>query len=365
MLNGYSPLVPRQYLRDVFEPLQALNVGDLVAGEAQALRRLHVSHVVVDRGGFPPQVSPYPSAFTAHRLKASGTLALRQAVDPLWLFRVTESPPVPNRQTSPLGLFYEAERQNHETGAVIEAADASGGRIVGGRPGTDPPGFLTFGPYRPLPAGAYVARFRLRGDGLRLDVATHRGRRILAQRTADAGPEWTDALLPFVVEQARPLEFRVFWDGRHEVAVDWVHVVAANRPDREWTYEVEALPHRLGERPDPAASGGQVGVADPVESLRGDLVSGPARLFPAGHYQLTVRLRAEAVSRGPLVRLAVTEPAGRVLAARVVEAGEVPPGAYRDVSLDFVLSRPVVVEFPIAYLGDVGVLLDRVTVTPR
>jgi hypothetical protein len=323
-----------------------------------------VSHVVVARGGFPPQVSPYPSAFTAQRLKVSGTLALRQAVDPLWLFRVTESPPAPNRETSPLGLFYEAERQARQTGEVVEA-DASGGRIVVGRAGAAVPGFLTFGPYRPLPAGPYVARFRVRGAGLRLDVATDRGQRILAQRAADAGPSWTDAFLPFVVEHARPLEFRVFWDGRHEVAVDWVHVVAADRPEREWTYEVEALPHRLGERPDPAASGGQAGFADPVESLRGDLVSGPTRLFPAGRYQLTVRLRAEGAGRGPLVRLAVTEPAGRVLAARVVEAGEVPPGAYRDVALDFTLARPTVLEFPIAYLGDVGLLFDRITVTPR
>lgn len=365
MLNGYSPLVPRRYVGDVFEALQALNVGDLGDGEAQALRRLQVSHVVVDRGGFPPQVSPYPSAFTVERLGASGTLALQQGVDPLWLFRVTASPPVANRQTSPVGVFYEAERQSHETGAVVETAEASGGQVVVGRPGAARPGFLTFGPYRPLPAGAYVARFRVRGSGLRLDVATDRGQRILAQRTVDAGADWVDATLPFVVEHARPLELRVAWDGRHDAAIDWVLVVAADRPEREWTYEVERLPHRLGERPDPAASGGQAGLADPAESLRGDLVAGPARLFPAGRYQVIVRLRAERAGRGPMVRLTVTEPAGRPLAARVVDAGEVPPGAYRDVALDFTLDRPTVLEFPVAYLGDVGVFLDRITVMPR
>ena len=365
MLNGYSPLVPRRYVSDIFQQLEALNVGDLGSDEAQALRRFQVSHVVVDRAGFPPQVSPYPSAFTVQRLGVSGVLAPRQAVDPLWLFRVTERPPTSNRDTSPVGVFYEAERQNRETGAVVEAPEASGGRIAVGRPGVALPGFLTFGPYRPLPAGTYVAWFRVRGTGLRLDVATQRGQRVLAQRTVDAGPGWVDAPLPFVVEHARPLEFRVLWDGQHEVAVDWVHVVAANRPEREWTYEVEALPHRLGERPDPAASGGQAGFADPVESLRGDLVAGPVRLFPPGRYQVTVRLRAEQAGRGPLVRLSVTEPAGRTLAARVVDAGEVPPGAYRDVALDFALDRPTVLEFPVAYLGDVGLFLDRITVSPR
>jgi hypothetical protein len=364
MLNGYSPLVPRRYVDDVFDPLEAMNVGDLDAGEAAALRRLGVTHVVVDRAGFPPQVSPYPSVFTVERLAASGTLALEQSADPLRLFRVTGSAPVVNRETSPIGVFYEAERLNRETGTTVDVPDASGGRIVAARPG-EPGGFLTFGPYRPLPAGAYVARFRVRGNGLRLDVATDLGARVLAQRTVDAAAEWTDALLPFVVDHAGPLEFRVAWDGRREAAVDWVLVVAANRPEVERTYEAEALPHRLGERADPAASGGSAAYADPVESLRGELVGGPVRLFSAGRYQLTLRLRAAGVSQGPLVRLSVTEPAGRTLFARVVEAAEVPPGGYRDVTLDFTLDRPRVLEFPVAFVGDVGVFFDRLTVEPR
>jgi hypothetical protein len=261
-------------------------------------------------------------------------------------------------------VFYEAEWQNHGTGVVADDPDASGRHIVAGRPGT-PAGFLTFGPYRPLPAGQYVARFRVRGYGLRLDVASDFGRRVLAERAVDPGPDWVVEALPFAVEHAKPLELRVAWDGRREAAVDWVLVVAADRPEVERTYEVEALPHRLGERADPAASGGWAAWADPVESLRGELIGGPARLFPAGRYQLAVRLRAAGAGRGPLVRLSVTEPAGRALAARVVDAADVPPGEYREVTLDFTLDRPRVLEFPIAFLGDVGVLFDRVTVTPR
>lgn len=364
MVNGYSPLVPRRYVDEVFESLQAMNVGDLGPGEAAALRRLGISHVVVDRAGFPPQISPYPSAFTVERLGASEILAPQQSVGPLALLRVTEAAPAANRQTSPVGEFYEAEWQNHGTGVVVDDPEASGNHSVVGRPGA-PAGFLTFGPYRPLPAGQYVARFRVRGYGLRLDVASDFGQRVLAERAVDPGPAWVDEALPFVVEHAKPLELRVAWDGRREAAVDWVLVVAADRPELERAYEVEALPHRLGERADPAASGGWAAWADPVESLRGDLVSGPARLFPAGRYQLAVRLRAAGAGRGPLVRLSVSEPAGRSLAARVVDASEVPPGGYREVTLDFALDRPRVLEFPIAFLGDVGVLFDRVTVTPQ
>jgi hypothetical protein len=365
-VNGYSPFVPRRYLKDVFESLEPLNVGDVGLEEASALRRLGVSHVVVDRAVFPPQVSGYPSAFTIGRLRGSPALALELGVDPLWLFRVTgEGPAERPGPTSPVGLFYEAEWQNHESGAVVNTPEASGGAMMAARPGLDSPGFLTFGPYRPLPAGKYAARFRVRGAGLRVDVAADRGRRIIAERTVDVGPEWTTVVLPFVVERGQPLEFRAAWDGRAPAAVDWVLVVAADRPDPEWTYEVEALPHKLGERPDPQASGGWAGYADPGESQRTALVSGPVRLFPAGRYRLAVRLRVTAAGLGPLVRLAVTEPMGPTLATREVEAGEVPPGAYREVTLDFALDRPRVLEFPIAFLGDVGVLFDRVTVTPQ
>src|SRR5439155_16663328 len=57
-VNGYSPLTPRAYVRDVAAPLQGLNVGDLGPGEAARLRELGITHVVVDRSVFPPQVSP-------------------------------------------------------------------------------------------------------------------------------------------------------------------------------------------------------------------------------------------------------------------------------------------------------------------
>jgi hypothetical protein len=365
-VNGYSPFVPRHYSRDVVDPLEPLNLGDLGRVEAAALRQLGVSHVVVDRAVFPPEVSAYPSAFTIQRLRASPALALQLAADPLWLFRVTgDGPSVQSGPTSPVGLFHEAEWQNRQTGTVVDAADASGGRMVAARPGVDPPGFLTFGLSRPLPAGAYTARFRARGQGLRVDVATDGGQRVVAERAVDAGPDWIDVLLPFVVERGQPYEFRAMWNGRSTAAIDWVLVIAADRPDPEWTYEVEALPHRLGERPDPQASGGWAGYADPGESLRTGVVSGPARLFPPGRHRLSVRLRAAAPGRGPLVGLTVTEPVGAALATRTVPATEVPSDAYGEATLDFELSRPTVLEFPVLYLGDVGVFFDRLTITPR
>ena len=365
MVNGYSPLVPRRYVDTVFEPLEAMNVGDL--GPARPRRSAgwtsptSSSTAPVSR----PRSRPTRPRSRSSASRASGVLALQQVAGPLALFRVTDGAPASNRQTSPVGVFYEAERQNHETGAVVDAPEASGGRVVAGRPGARGRGSSRSGP---------IARFRPAPTS-RAFASAATGFASTSRATSANGSSPSARWIPArtgstrscrsVVEHARPLEFRVAWDGRREAAVDWVLVVAADRPEVERTYEVEALPHRLGERADPAASGGWAAYADPVESLRGDLLGGPARLFPAGRYQLALRLRAAGAGRGPLVRLSVTEPAGRTLVARVVEAAEAPPGDYREVTLDFTLDRPRVLEFPVAFLGDVGVFFDRVTVTPR
>jgi hypothetical protein len=364
MLNGYSPLVPRRYAQEV-GTLERLNVGDLGPAEHALLRRLGVSHVLLDRALFPPKVSPFPSAYTRDRLRASPGLALETAADPLWLFRVTDRAPggIEPRPTSPVGVFFEAEWLSTHAPVVAEAA-ASGGHAVATRPGTASD-FVVFGPYQLLPAGDYRARFRVRGSGLTCEVTTDEGRSVLASRALPPLAAWDEAELAFPLAVAAPVEYRVRWDGRGEAAVDWVSVVAAERPDPEWTFEVEDLPHRLGERPDPAASGGWAGYAHPAESLRADLVGGPRRLYPPGAYRLTLRARGEGLSAGPLVRLAVSEPIGRQLAERVVDAAELPPGRYRDVSLDFRLAAPAVLEFPIGYLGGTGVFFDRIVVTPR
>jgi hypothetical protein len=365
-LNGYSPLVPRRYVTEVYEPLQGLNVGDLGPAEYAILRRLGVTHVLLDRALFPPEVSPFPSAFTRDRLRASPALVLEAAADPLWLYRLTERPPAAlPPATSPVGVFFEAEALPRETGVIEADADASGGRVVAAHTGVTRPGFLTFGPYRLLPAGAWRARFRVRGGGLTLEVAAEEGRRLVASRARPLAAGWEVVELDFTLEHATPLEYRVRWEGGVDAAVDWVLIVAADRPDPEWTFQVKDLPHKLGDRPDPAASSGWAGYADPTESLKTGLVSGPARGYPAGRYRLTLRARSEGRASGPLFQLTVTEPQGRVLAGRTVEAVELPPGAYHEVALDFELPRPAVLEFPVVYLGGAGIWFDRLGIRPR
>jgi len=366
MVNGYSPLVPRQYPAEVFRPLQGLNVGDLGPAEHARLRRLGITHVVLDRGVFPPQVSPFPSAFTRDRLRETPGLRLERVADPFWVFGVTERDASEQaRATSPVGSFFEAEALLRNTGVVADEPAASGGRITVARPGAATPGFLTFGPYRLLPAGTYRAVFRVRGSGLTAEVTADEGQRVLAARVIEPRPGWDEVEVGFELAQAAVIEYRLRWNGVGEAAADWVAMRFADRPDPEWTFEVEELPHLLGELPDRAASGGWAGYADPSDSRRIPLVTGPSRLYPAGRYRVALRARAADVAHGPVMRLTVTEPAGRTLAARTVDGAELPPDGYREIGLDFELAGPTVLEFPVSYLGGPGIWFDRVEIRVR
>ena len=81
----------------------------------------------------------------------------------------------------------------------------------------------------------------------------------------------------FRLIRAAPIELRLRWSGESEAAADWVLVVFADRPEPEWSFAATELPHRLGERLDPAAQSRVVGYADAGESLRTDLLTGPVR----------------------------------------------------------------------------------------
>ena len=283
-----------------------------------------------------------------------GFLAPQQSADLLRLFRVTANAPVSNRQTSP------PECSTRQSSRTTKRARRWPPRRPRGSDRRRPCRAARRGSSRSAPtgrcsAGAYVARFRVRGDGLRLDVASDTGARCSRRRAVDPGPEWVDEVLPFVVDHARPLEFRVAWDGRREAAVTGSSSRRPIAPTSSARTRRRRCPPpgRATLIPRPQGLGG---LCRPRRKPpRGSLLSDPRGCFPAGRYRLALRLRAAGASRGPLVRLSVTGAGGRTLTVRVVDGAEVPPGDYREVTLDFSLDRPRVLEFPVAFLGDVGV----------
>ncbi len=373
MLNGYSAWIDRRYVTEVYRALETVNLG--VVGEAEygLLRRHGIRQVVLDRDAFPLKVSAFGPAFTLAGLRRSAYLELARAPDdggPLWVFRVRERPgPAPGgAPRSPLGILWEAESLQHETGDVAADPDASNGRVVVARAGQHRPGFLTYGPYRLLPAGAYRALFRLRGEGsaAELQVTADGGRRVLGSRTVrlDPAPAFQEAAVAFSLEAPATVEYRVRWEGEGTAAVDAVSVIFADEPDPAPSFEVEEMGHELLERDDPAASGGRAGYADPARTPRDAVWTGPLRRYPAGSYRLWVRLKVDGPVAGALAWCgAQAASRGPVLGGRELTGAEVrEAGRYVELAVPFDVARATVLEFPCLYRGTAGVWFDRLRI---
>ncbi|MBI4799229.1 MAG: PD40 domain-containing protein [Desulfarculus sp.] len=135
-------------------------------------------------------------------------------------------------------LLYEAEAYNHPPGQVVADGQASEGRAVL-VPRQSPGGGVIHGQYDFLPAGSYVARFRLRvaavgGQGplARLDVARGGGKVLVSRevRPKDLpGGGYADIELAFDLDQPdKDLECRVaFIPGAADLYIDRITVTAA------------------------------------------------------------------------------------------------------------------------------------------
>jgi hypothetical protein len=374
MLNGYSAWIDRVYVTRIVRPLDAVNVGAVGEAEYAALRRLGVRQVVLDRNAFPFEVNPFGPAYTLANLRSSPYLELARAPgadeDAIWIFRVLDSPRArpPERPVSPVGAFWEAEALARRSGVIEHDPAASNGKVVAGQAGRDRAGFLTFGPYRFLPAGRFRAVFWLRGHGAATDlqVTTDGGRRVLGAETVRpvAGPTFQPVTVPFVLDAPAPVEYRVAWDGMGRAAVDAISVVFADALDPAPSYDVEQLYHGLIERPDPDAHASRVGYAKPGRTPRDRVWRGPSRTYSAGRYRLWVRLKADQPTTTPVAWCgAQLSSVGPVVGGREIGGGELGEGGrYVELAVPFTVPRTAVLEFPCVYLGGVGVSFERLRI---
>lgn len=135
-------------------------------------------------------------------------------------------------------LIYEAEAFNHPPGRVVADGQASEGKAVL-VPRSSPGASVIHGQYDYLPAGSYVARFRLRaaavgGQGplARLDVARGGGKVLVGRevRPKDLpGGGYADIELAFELDKPdKDLECRVaFISGAADLYIDRIAITAA------------------------------------------------------------------------------------------------------------------------------------------
>lgn len=308
IVNGYSPTGPRDYVERVARPLASMNLGELDEAQHGLLDELGVRLVTLHRDTYPPQVGLYPYRFALAAMRRDPNLHPVAEDDGVHLFARVEGPYRAWDPSTPwpMGAFFEAESLKVGDGARVEDGSASGGMVVRGGGGEDLP--VVFGPYRPLPRGRYVVRFRVRGRGS-IEVTADLGKAKLASSSVDR-TEWAEVPLELTIDRPRTVELRAWQEPSAGPAlqIDWMLVTKQDgaRPDAAPSrFEAEDLTALYGaDRESPEASGHAfaVVVEYPPDAVTRD---GPYRIYEPGVVHVGVR------SRGGALRLRVESADGR------------------------------------------------------
>ncbi|MGC1404998.1 MAG: hypothetical protein WA974_18970, partial [Thermodesulfobacteriota bacterium] len=267
MVNGYAPVVVRDYIQQVFWPLYPMDQGEVSTAQKEELTKLNVGLITFHDNPmiFTEKVSPFPPRLALKRLMTSPSLTLIDHDQDTLLFKFNslfpgvpsdhenfpiplsfkgslKSPPLAKRNregfnngsaiTSPVTAIFYVNNLPQETGKYQRDSSASGyyllldekklnqgkliyrpgvqGNVVSAIPGRDRPGYLCLGTNRVFPAGKYRARFRIKSEvvGTQQEV----GRiEILEERTkviAQKNLLGRDFILPETWNDI-PLEFEI------------------------------------------------------------------------------------------------------------------------------------------------------------
>jgi hypothetical protein len=124
---------------------------------------------------------------------------------------------------------FDSAGLSHRSGAEDADASTASGKVWTATAGRDAPGHIVFGPYKPFPAGRYLALFRIKrtgggdGDGVlaRIDVhaVNDKGDSAAKSISVKESPHDVWRAYPLVfTHPGGPLETRVFWPGRASIA---------------------------------------------------------------------------------------------------------------------------------------------------
>jgi hypothetical protein len=407
MVNGYSPVVSRQYVEEVFHPLHSLDLGELRPEQARLLHEFKVDLVTLhdDSLVYPLKVSPFPPRLALKRLLASGWLESLGSEGNLSLFRLRREPlpqtTPPESITSPVRALWYAAELRSATGRGGLAPQASGynllleqdsrggaskttlkprvrGNLLQAEPGRDQPGVLAYGPGRALPPGRYLARFRLRADAAgvqgalgRVEVASPGQGEPLAGRdlTPSDFPhpgQWTDLALPFSLATTAMMECRVHFSGQAPLALNLVTVGFQGTADGPGAWQAEDLLRQTGVVVQDAQASGALAVMaragqDPPIYLQ----HGPYVTMEPGRYRALFHLRAgqapPAVHELALLEVA-TDMGRRLLAQRRLAPTDLPQDSYAPVEMDFTVPFRCELDLRVRYLGGADLYADQVEI---
>ncbi|MCE9615511.1 MAG: hypothetical protein K8T26_14665 [Lentisphaerae bacterium] len=243
LLNGYRPILPRDYVTNIFHRFESVNLGLLTDEQGAALRARGVDYVILHEDLFPEKCSPYPIGFTLDGLRRHPQLKALGRDGPVWAFRLLPAPADAPEPVRPAPDF--------------PICSARHWRL---RPG-DP---LRAGPTATVEAPHQRWLVQARGDGM-LDGVTEVGGQPAGRgAVAVRSPHWSWFALPL---PALEHQQKVAWDA--QISSGTVEVQRVMLAAGDWT------PPAAGDsRSWPASSFFHAGYSDPD---RGTVTFDPAR----------------------------------------------------------------------------------------
>lgn len=401
-VNGYSPVVPRSYVKEIVQPLYSLNYGFVNQAALDTLAKLKTKLVSFhdDDLVYARKISPFPPALARQRFLASGAcfpITRQGNVFLASLNSAAKPDPAPGRVISPVVSLWEAEALKRNTGRCVEDKKASGwgllfeerplqnptgplgprrargiGNVIKAQKGRDKPDFISYGPYSAFPPGKYRARFRLRrpeGDTAFepgwIDVSTDNGTKILAKTVLNranlpADGRWHDVPLDFDLADLATLELRTWYNGQGTLEVDLILVGFRQGAPQDGFYRAQDLWRQTGDLlSDSWVDGGLA-----VEARAGHhpplyLMHGPQATLQPGRYLASFRLAGKPTADGkaPAVDLVVATDMGRLpLTHRKVLGGELSK-EYQDFILGFEVKRTMEIGLRVRFAGGADVRL--------
>lgn len=297
MINGYAPVVTKQYIEEVFWPLFPLDFGEGNDDRIRKLGELKVGMITFhDRLlVYPEKISPFPARLALKRLEALPFVKKIAEDHSIHLFWVDPSAPSrsgrnPEEITSPVSAIYPANYLQQETGRKETDPNAFGyylmmdeielrqgklvplpraqGNVAVAVPEKDQPGYFVISHHRFFPSGNYQARFRIqRGPSATEEeigrIEIYKDRNILLNRVVLRGERkgsasWEEIPVAFQLRNLSEIGFRIYFNGQAGIRFNTAVISFADQPKGPGTVEAEDLLRQTGDPvKDPLASGGE------------------------------------------------------------------------------------------------------------
>ena len=380
-MNGYAPVTPSAYRDKIYWPLDPMNRGETSAQILKLLEKNQVGLIAFmdNEQIYPRKISPYPPSLARKRLLAAHAISyLGQAGNCFFMGVDYKAPPGPpaSQVTSPVTSLWEAHFLRRDTGRLVEDKNASGwgllfkqpatplgplgprkirfaGNVAEAKAGRDKPGHLSFGPYQTFPSGNYTAFFRLRrgkggGPVGHVDVSVDSGKKVLAKLllapdVLPADGKWHDVPLDFRLDKSRRLEFRTYYNGKSDLALDVVLVKFSDRLKVADFYPAAELWRQTGDlAKDDRVPGGQAVKAKAGWHPPLYLMHGPQQTLEQGKYRAVFTLAKDGgrAAFGPVAAelVVATDLGQRPLGHLAVKSSDLAKG-YREFAVEFALTR--------------------------